>query len=277
MKNFVLVYILFITACCVACKNPTPQNPEAIKAAYLQQASKTFKGLNKEDSQIILGHLNEDQDIDAVIQYPIYEGGNRAVAYHLIVVLANSQSQPYYLLYEPDFCPKIENIANKKINLQARSSCIEPNPKLLAKHQLQIKEDEQIKDEIIWSYKTPIIQLLNQLKTDLQNKDSIQLKNKYQFDFSPYSDNKTALPQLLSILNNNNLQALKKADKIEAQQKIKDEEQTYTIEILNNKISLLLFLKALIPNENFTDEALLKFDFEMQNKKLVFKDFMIAG
>ncbi len=288
MKTRILIIGIILSAACQS--NQQVQETEAKRVAletnYWANFTQKFPHIVREDAQLHLGHLNNDDSLDAVIQYPIIEG-MKPIGYHFAFAYTKSEKLDFHL-YKPNFCGIFDTIEHRKTMVKVLESCIGV-PKIIERRSLDLSSfgskdnTPRIVDAKEWHHTEKMANLLDTLKHNLLTKEETQLIQTHQLQFLEFGELKQHIANMLSILEQHDLSKFK--DRQHLRKTVVQKDGTtidYQVEHNNGKIILTRF--STHRSEVETDrEGVLEteiaevYEFQIVGNQILFQQNYIAG
>ncbi len=93
-----------------------------------------------------IGHLNDDQGLDAVIEFGLGpDKGNKAVERRIAVYMQQAAGLRSVAGIEPDFCPKVDGIQDGSLVVHDMGSCVQPSMK--TSYRYRWNGEEMVKED----------------------------------------------------------------------------------------------------------------------------------
>lgn len=265
-------WLPMLTLALLSCQPKTPElDREAIKANYLQAAITHFPEITRHNHMLILGHLNEDDQLDGFIEYGEGEG-MRPVSKKLVMLIKGKDNKIAFYPFHTDYCPAIDTIVDRKLLVKAYESCFEQAPTLLSKRYLYIKNTE-IVEEIYWPTSADHLSALKRLKLNIDQRSDLHI-HKLKFDDDERSE--IAIEGLTKILNNIPLEEVLEKEAIENTFESEDQTNEVKIGIDGSRVDLILNSTIIIEDAG-TFETSYFYYFQLMENTLHLLDYQIAG
>lgn len=268
MKNWFLLPLLFLL---FACQNKDkPIDIEQLKESYLTAAAAQIPDIKKYDYKVLIGHLNDDNRMDGVIQYGFGEG-MRAIGKKLVIVLKDIENKVAFYPIETDYCPIIDTIINKKIVIDAERYCINPPSDPIATYHLFLRGSE-IVDTLVYSVIDNWELGGKTLIKDLENNTNLAL---HSLEFADKELQEIHLKSIKAAFSKYDIyQIIYKEDPV--QLSLSDEDDI-TFGYAKDQLTLNYLSTFKIEDSDLTTESSTKYTFELKDGVIVLIDHQMAG